>query len=255
MKPSLFIASSVESRDIAYAIQENLDFIADVTVWDQDVFELSNYTLDSLVTLFDEVDFGAFVFCPDDIAKIRNKDVLIVRDNVLFELGLCIGKIGRERTFIIIPRGYENELHLPSDLLGITPATYEPRREDGNLIAALGPTCNKIKRAFEKFGELTQKQTDPLISTSENVSFDENDIRAILTSWFGSKDRSTVSQVIYFSNVDKELGLVAGSTKKFLKEVVSKYHFEPVEEGTNTILFRKKALPPANLYRGSWMSR
>lgn len=255
MRPSLFIASSVESKDVAYAIQENLDFTADVTVWDQNVFELSNYSLDSLVTLFDEVDFGAFVFCPDDIAKIRNKDVLIVRDNVLFELGLCIGKIGRERTFIIIPRGYEKDFHLPSDLLGITPATYEPKREDGNLTAALGPTCNKIKRALDKFGEITHKQKETLLTTSENASFDENDIRAILTSWFGSKDRSSISQVIYFNKVDKELGLVAGSTKKFLKEVVSKYNFEALEEGANTILFRKKAPSPENLFRGSRMSR
>jgi len=240
MKPSLFVASSVESKDIAYTIQENLEFIADVTVWDQNVFELSNFAIDSLVDKLDEVDFGAFVFCPDDVVKIRNKDFSVVRDNVLFELGLCIGKMGRERAFIVIPRGSEKEFHMPSDLMGITPATYESGREDGNLTAALGPTCNKIKRALEKFGKIAMQKLDSIGEIPGQVNYDDNDIKAILTSWFGSKDRSSVSQAIHYSSIDRELGLPNGSTKKFLKGCALRFDFEAMEEGTNTILFRKK---------------
>jgi len=70
---------------------------------------------------------------------MRGKDNGAVRDNVLFELGLFIGRLGKDRNFIILPKGYEENLHRPTDLLGLTPALYEPNRQDENLQAALGP--------------------------------------------------------------------------------------------------------------------
>lgn len=45
IKPRIFIASSVEGLDAAYAIQELLEFSAECTVWDQDVFAPSSVTL------------------------------------------------------------------------------------------------------------------------------------------------------------------------------------------------------------------
>jgi len=75
--------------------------------------------LDSL----DDFDFGIFVFSPDDIVKMRGQEFQSARDNVLFELGLFIGRLGKERGIILLPRGQE-DFHLPTDLLGITPGTY-----------------------------------------------------------------------------------------------------------------------------------
>ncbi len=49
MKNRLFIGSSKESLDIAYATQQNLSNDAEITVWTQGVFELSASTLDSLI--------------------------------------------------------------------------------------------------------------------------------------------------------------------------------------------------------------
>lgn len=71
MKPKLFIGSSVESLGIAYAIQENLEFTTEVTVWSQGIFELSKFSLDSLLDAVEVSDFGVFVFSPDDISIIR----------------------------------------------------------------------------------------------------------------------------------------------------------------------------------------
>lgn len=85
MKPSIFVGSSVESIDTAYAIQENLEHDAEVTVWTQGIFDLSKYTLDALVDQLDESDFGVFVFSPDDVARIRGKTVATARDNIVFE--------------------------------------------------------------------------------------------------------------------------------------------------------------------------
>ncbi len=148
MKPRLFIASSVEGLEAAYAAQENLEYDFDVTVWPQGVFHLSKSALNSLTAVADSVDAAAFVFSADDVAVIGGNAQPAVRDNVLFELGLFIGKLGSDKCFVLKPRSF-SDLHLPSDLFGVTPAPFDAERSDGNLTAALGPACNKIRRAFK----------------------------------------------------------------------------------------------------------
>jgi hypothetical protein len=150
MKPRIFIGSSTERLEIAYAIQENLEYDATPTVWTQGIFKLSNNSLDSIIEQLDKSDFAVFVFHPDDITQIRDKAFETVRDNLIFELGLFIGRLGKGRVFFLIPRSID-KLHLPTDLLGITPGTYDNLREDGNLLASLGPFCNQIRKSLKEF--------------------------------------------------------------------------------------------------------
>src|SRR5437870_1749662 len=112
-------------------------------------FELSSSTLDSLLTALNQSDFGIFVLSADDIAKIRKKQFAAARDNVVLELGLSIGRLGKHRTFFVVPRDVQ-DFHLPTDLVGMTPATFATRGIDGNLSAALGAACNKIRRAINR---------------------------------------------------------------------------------------------------------
>lgn len=71
-----------------------------------------------------------------------------MRDNVIFELGLFMGRLGKESCFFVVPRGHEN-LRLPSDLIGVKPATFNPDRQDGNLQSALGAACTEISKAIK----------------------------------------------------------------------------------------------------------
>jgi len=146
-KPTIFVGSAKESLPIAYAIQQNLEYKTDVTVWNQGIFKLSKSALNNLISALSDFDFGIFVLSPDDISIVRGEKKASVRQNVLFELGLFMGRLGPERTFFIVPRT-DVEFHLPSDLFGITPATYNPERINENLQAMLGTACTDILNAI-----------------------------------------------------------------------------------------------------------
>lgn len=155
--PTLFIGSSVEGLNTAYAIQQALEYDAEPTVWSQGLFLPSQSVLSELVKSLSRFAFAVFVFSPDDAVKLRGAEFRAVRDNVIFELGLFMGALGPSRCFYLIPRNV-GVLHLPSDLAGITPLTYNAARSDGNLLAALGPACNDIRNAIKR-------QAKPVAST------------------------------------------------------------------------------------------
>jgi Predicted nucleotide-binding protein containing TIR-like domain len=154
VKPKLFIASSVEGLRFAYAVQENLEYDADCTVWSQGVFTPSAPPVDDLVAELNDTDFGVFVFSPDDVVKMRTDEMKAVRDNVIFELGLFVGRLGRQRNFIVRPTNAA-DMHIPTDLTGMSPLTFNPARQDDNIVAALGAPCNKIRSAMQKLGPIT----------------------------------------------------------------------------------------------------
>jgi len=151
MKKKVFIGSSVEALPLAEAIQENLEHNYYVTIWYQGIFSLSGNTLDDLLTTLDEYDFGIFVFQPDDKTKMRKEEYATVRDNVIFELGLYFGRLGRQRAFYLIPRNHPN-FHIPTDLGGVTPGTYDFERikNDPNYQAIVGSFCSKVKKEILK---------------------------------------------------------------------------------------------------------
>jgi hypothetical protein len=43
-------------------------------------------------------------------------------------------------------------LHLPTDLLGLNVARYDPDRQDRNIAAALGPPCDQIRDLITEQG-------------------------------------------------------------------------------------------------------
>jgi hypothetical protein len=154
-KPQVFIASSVEGLPVADAINANLDHDTYPTLWRAGTFKLGSHALDDLVEKSSAVDFAVFVFTPDDVATIRDKAAQVVRDNVLFELGLFIGSLGKERCYLVRPRGVD--MHLPSDLIGVTTADYATDRPDGDLSSALNAACKLIKDEIARHGAIAEK--------------------------------------------------------------------------------------------------
>jgi DNA-binding MarR family transcriptional regulator len=154
-RPRVFVGSSSEGLDIAKTIQLNLDHLAEVTLWSQGVFGLGEGTLESLVACQDQFDFAVLVLSPDDLVNSRGSTSHAPRDNIMFELGLFMGSLGRNRTFAVYDR--TANIKLPSDLAGVTVASFHPH-STGNLTAALGASCTLIENAIHAQNRRSEKQ-------------------------------------------------------------------------------------------------
>ena len=148
--PVLFVGSSKESLPIARAIQSDLDyddFI--VRLWTNEVFNASQFSITDLEKQIREADFAVLVLGPDDEVLSRNEEFDAPRDNVIFELGLSMGALSHERTFMIVPRN--RDIKIPTDLLGLNPIDYKQGDPD-DLPALIAPVCNKLRRIINKIG-------------------------------------------------------------------------------------------------------
>ena len=121
MKPRVFLGSSTEGLEVANFVKEYLSADYDCIVWNEDVFKANENFLETLLKAASLFDFGVMVFSSDDETKVRHKLFDTPRDNVMFEFGLFLGRVGRERAFVIQEEG----CHLPSDLLGLTIPCYK----------------------------------------------------------------------------------------------------------------------------------
>jgi len=110
--PALFIGSSSEGLAVAQAIQTQLQHDTEVTVWNEGTFPLGQTALEGLVNALDRFDFAVLVLTPDDTVLTRKSEHLAPRDNLLFELGLFMGRLGRSRTFVVCERFLQNEIAL-----------------------------------------------------------------------------------------------------------------------------------------------
>lgn len=151
-EPVVFIGSSGEGIRIAEAIHNYLSrFPVVPRLWSEGVFECSKTTIEDLMALSRATDFAVLVLTPDDVTRSRGRANHSPRDNVIFEIGLFMGAIARDRTFIVAPKG--KDLKIPTDLLGITFLRYGHRR--GNSIARdILPVSKELRRLIEKKGPL-----------------------------------------------------------------------------------------------------
>ncbi len=182
--PEVFIGSSSEGQAVARAIEMHLQLVADTTIWMNGVFRPGESFLQSLLNSLAQFDFAVLVLTPDDVLESRDASYSSPRDNVIFEFGLFMGRIGPRRTFFIAE---ENEsLRLPSDLSGISRLDY--RRRD-NLTAAVSPACTVLIEEIRKQGRLSGRiDRPPHLRTAldEPASVAEYELRVIARKFFGS---------------------------------------------------------------------
>lgn len=165
----VFIGSSSEHFETARYLQSELEKFTgcEATCWDQDVFRLSTYALESLGAAAQQSDFAVLLATPDDTTSKRGRSAASPRDNVIFELGLFMGVLGRQRTFLVADRTDQN-LHLPSDFNGLTYAWFKSRT-DGNIRAALNNPVLEVAREIRALGA-----RPAAVSSSTSCSTDEH---------------------------------------------------------------------------------
>lgn len=150
--PKLFIMSSSEALKIAHALRSGLEKDVFSTVWDDGVFFAGGYPLEALEKQVGESDFAVAIAEPDDISESRGQRAPTVRDNVLFELGLFMGKLSRYRTILVHPK--VKDLKLPSDLQGLTLVPYQAG-DDATIAERIAPVCDTIRDLVLRLGVRT----------------------------------------------------------------------------------------------------
>lgn len=174
LKPSLFIGSSTEGQEIARAVRSLLDQDAEITLWNEGFFNLGNTFIEALVNALPRFDFAVLILTPDDLVHSRDVESFGPRDNVIFELGLFMGNLGRSRTFVL--HQSKAALKIPSDLSGVTTATYEWPRKDRNHVAAVGTACDYIRKAIRDLGPSERKLTRELSELRARQEYTETKI-------------------------------------------------------------------------------
>ncbi len=146
-KPKVFIGSSAEGESVAEALAQGLSPKAEPLFWRHGAFPPAEYSLASLVQTIRSCDFAVMVLTPDDPVRKRDRPLRCPRDNVIFELGLCMGILGVARTFMLYNE--DNRPDLPTDLEGITAVTYAGSTRD-SLRPAVGVASATLRVAFDR---------------------------------------------------------------------------------------------------------
>jgi predicted nucleotide-binding protein len=160
--PELFIGSSSESLPVVELIAEALVNDAKVTTWtDRTVFRPTHFYVEELLRIPDIFDFGLFLFEPDDIVESRGVALAAPRDNVVFELGLFMSRLGLQRAFAMGPRG---RVRILSDISGLKLVEYDEPPEVTQIRAVLTTAKDEIARSALK--ELFKVKLKPKLESA-----------------------------------------------------------------------------------------
>ena len=141
-RPRVFIASSTEAQKLVEALRlELLADRVDVQIWSE-AFTPGKTHIEVLETQILENDFAILFFSPDDWSVSRGHKLRAPRDNIIFELGLFVGALTRQRALIAQP--YDFTIKIPSDLHGLNTIKY--KNGDMRFVA------DKLRQIFAKLG-------------------------------------------------------------------------------------------------------
>lgn len=154
-KPTVFIGSSHESLCVVETIAKALKDAAEVRPWtDTDIFPPGGIILNSLLRHAQLFDFAVMVFGPDDIVLSGGDEILVPRDNVVFELGLFMSQLGQERALLVVPNALHRRIKILSDLGGLKAVDYEPPKTNSpeDLTRALREPIRQIRTRIKNIG-------------------------------------------------------------------------------------------------------
>jgi hypothetical protein len=147
-KPTIFMGSSgsESAKAVLQEIVKALAEVAETNEWSRpEVLEMNAQAGDSVLKRTQECDFGLFLLTPDDIVISKRDDipnaVLKPRANVILEMGMFFGSLGKERVFVVV--NTEKGDLMPSDFKG---DNIKPYSDTASLVEATHQIANLIKQ-------------------------------------------------------------------------------------------------------------
>lgn len=187
LSKTLFIVSSSEFPIYRLQFKDSLntmlkhlslDYIECLSWRDDGVFKQGYSFLDTLVKM--PPNYVVVLVTPDDTAVIKGKEYIIPRDNVVFEYGLFLGKLGLDKTFFVTPKNTP-DLQIMSDLKGISTVRYRfspnagPDQAKEDLLEAVSTISiciYQMERSDMESQEAAElKPTNPLIPPKTKIYF------------------------------------------------------------------------------------
>jgi hypothetical protein len=169
IKPTVFIGSSSEGLKVANALKVMFGQQAEVEVWNSgEIFSKNRSYLTSLLDTASLYEFAVCVFSNDDISLVRGESRTTARDNVLFEFGLFLGKLGPRRAYSLV----EKDLKVPTNLSGISMDSFS-RKKDGNPTADFSTTAARIVSSIMDYHRNTMEFSH-LPSTALAIGYFQN---------------------------------------------------------------------------------
>ena len=116
-RPRIFIGSANEALDVARTLEGLLAEFARPRVWTR-TFIVGQSFIDDILAQAHECEFGLFVMTPHDLMVTEDGTAGVPRDNVLLELGVFLGALGKGRALFVFAG--DDKPRLPTDLSGMT---------------------------------------------------------------------------------------------------------------------------------------
>lgn len=137
LKPQIFIGSSGNGINTAKVVQSELAVFGDSYLWSESsLWEPNESTFDNLLRMSGYFDFGVFVATADDLTLTSKGEYNFeARDNVILEMALFVGALGKRKSFLLVEEGVDK----PSDFNGI----FMPEFKKGDT-ASIKEKCLEI---------------------------------------------------------------------------------------------------------------
>ena len=144
--PLVFIGSSSSARAIAESVKEGLELngCGEVEVWYEGVFGLNRGFLETLLDALNKYDFAVLIWSASDAIDSGERVQNAPRDNVVFETGLFMGAMGRDRVFVV--HDVSADLKIPSDFEGVTLAGFDGKAG----VQSISDVCGQIAQEMKK---------------------------------------------------------------------------------------------------------
>jgi predicted nucleotide-binding protein len=127
MGARIFVGSSTEAKETAMLIADGLAGLGFEPVRWWTAFPAGAFTLESLLDTCRKVDAAVFLLTAEDQTWSRGKRSNSPRDNLIFELGMFMGMVGRQRTLVLA----EPKAKRPTDIEGWTYLPFNKNDVEG----------------------------------------------------------------------------------------------------------------------------